>query len=1374
MGKKKEKQPEKSKADVKTSGKEAKEQKSYSFGADKSQEAGGAKDEAVKVQIDARLESAMLDLIRKEKKEFRGSASQRLTARKLTDMYQSLVEVGFKHKQIEDAMLNTVPYGQDLMDCLDWLCLNTNNDDLPEGFSQALHNEELKLRPKQRLSSTSDSKTNSINSISSQDLSKPAPETSKQNLQATSMKDWILSRYAEETSSDDEEEEATEAVEDEKKFDPNERYLELTAKMLDLKVGAKEAKEANDISATKDFSKQIRKIVSEIEEVKKLPGFNPAVIIPDSDDESLVERRAGAMAAARDKRKKQKEENDVETLCSSLEVFEENALKPPTAVTTTNKKEVIRRSFAYTRQQWTGKSPKQFLNDWVRKHLPQSSTLTFEKVDIGGGLWKSRCKLTRKSKEGDLIVCPEVACEKLQEAEHLASTLALYNLCRGQDLHLLLPPPYRDIWLEWRRAEEQTKKEAVQEDNRPREEFVGRLMKMLKTGDNMTTVGTVKQRNEVKESWEELSSGDEEEEDYAADHSAADQRTTRSPDRVFDIRPIFDQNKRTSQYKSLLRERHQLPAFREKERIMEMIHRHGVFIVAGETGCGKSTQVPQFLLEALVLSSGKATNQLIVCTQPRRISAISLANRVSAELGENGPGKRNSICGYQIRFEKKRCRSTRLLYCTTGIILRLLQDDSYLSGISCVIVDEVHERSMESDFLLINLRHLALVRPELKVVLMSATMDSDKFSAYFDHCPVIEIEGRSFPVTVYHLEDVIERTGYQVDEDSPYALRYDEVVTEDISQIEVTGRKGDVKVVNANWTKDDISKVDRSGLDPDKYSLRTRNAITRLHVDRINLDLIVDLLTYIDNGPEFSGIDGAVLIFLPGLSHIQELNDMLLADPNFGNTNCYQVLALHSVLSSQNQSVAFSIPPKGIRKIVMATNIAETGITIPDVVFVIDSGKEKENRYLETARMSQLQEVFVSKASAQQRCGRAGRVREGICFRLYTQQHFSEFHQYSIPEILRVPLEQLCLQIMKCQLGQPEEFLSKAISAPNVQAVAQAMSILREVGACNNNEATLTALGHFLALLPIDVHLGKMLVYGALLGCLEPAAVIAASMTDKSPFVAPIEKRDMADATRARFALDNSDHLTLYNAFLSWKAAKKRGFAADRKFCDQNFMRRTSLIDIENISQDLIKMVRSSGLDCDILKLLESKKSSVLFSAFQNQSNSATANPLSRGTLATLRAVIAAGLYPNVAKLSYVQPVDHAARPTKTICTGKTAQGPFPVHPRSINRFLATNGWLVFQEKVKYSQAFLRDSTLVGNYPILLFGGDVDVQHKQQLVIVDDWIKFKAPAKTGVLFKEMRLLINQFLQKKLNDPQLDVSGLPLIPLLLELLVSETG
>jgi len=368
---------------------------------------------------------------------------------------------------------------------------------------------------------------------------------------------------------------------------------------------------------------------------------------------------------------------------------------------------------------------------------------------------------------------------------------------------------------------------------------------------------------------------------------------------------------------------------------------------------------------------------------------------------------------------------------------------------------------------------------------MSATADSSKFSSYFKHCPVVNIPGRVFPVKVYNIEDIVEATGYTIEEDSPYALRYDQVVQEESTQVEITHKGGEGHKMDLYWTKQDASTVDRSGLDADKYKLKTRSTVTRMYPDRVNMEIIVELLKFLDSDPEMSRVEGAVLIFLPGLAHIQELYELLTSDRQFADANVYQIVALHSVLSSQDQGRAFNIPPRGVRKIVIATNIAETGITIPDVVFVIDSGKEKENRYMETSQMSALQEVFISKASAKQRQGRAGRVREGYCFRLYTKAKYDSLKAYSLPEILRVPLEELCLHILKCELGNPAEFLSQAIDPPNQQSVSRALNILREVGACDLVNMILTPLGHHLAALPVNVRIGKMLVYGAILGCLD-------------------------------------------------------------------------------------------------------------------------------------------------------------------------------------------------------------------------------------------------------------------------------------------------
>lgn len=421
------------------------------------------------------------------------------------------------------------------------------------------------------------------------------------------------------------------------------------------------------------------------------------------------------------------------------------------------------------------------------------------------------------------------------------------------------------------------------------------------------------------------------------------------------------------------------------------------------------------------------------------------------------------------------------------------------------------------------------------------------------------------------------------------------------------------------------------------------------------------------------------------------------------------MIALHSVLSTQDQAAAFTIPPLGIRKIVLATNIAETGITIPDVVFVIDTGRTKENRYHESSQMSSLEETFVSKASALQRQGRAGRVRDGFCFRMYTRDRFESFMEYSVPEILRVPLEELCLHIMKCSLGSPEDFLSRALDPPQQQVIGNAMNLLRKIGACHLNEPKLTPLGQHLAALPVNVKIGKMLIFGAIFGCLDPVATLAAVMTEKSPFTTPIGRRDEADLAKSSLAMAVSDHITIYNAYLGWKRARQEGgYRAEMTYCRRNFLNRTSLLTLEDVKQELIRVVRAAG-----------------FTASSTQcgwDGNGAIQSLSLSEIALLKAVLTAGLYDNVGKILYTKSVDITE---KLACTVETAQGKAQVHPSSVNRDLQTYGWLLYQEKVRYAKVYLRETTLISPFPILLFGGDIEVQHRERLLTVDGWIHFQ-------------------------------------------------
>ncbi|KAK3593313.1 hypothetical protein CHS0354_031372 [Potamilus streckersoni] len=1180
------------------------------------------------------------------------------------------------------------------------------------------------------------------------------------------MKKWIL-QYAEQSDSDSAGED-----EDSDQFDPNERYIELTALILDLKQEAAETKQMGNKAKQKELSKQIREIIVEMDSLENHPDFNPSVKIKNIESEKASGDPSITAVAKEDPsvNPDSVKVDDVDDIGSGLDLIEQAAARTPLqeARQATKVKEDVRQ-FEYTRQQWTGKSPKQFLIDWCRKQKCESPK--FEKINPRGNKFKCRTTIYRK-KDGMLDVCPEILCENVRDAEHLASTLALYHLCKGQSVHQLLPPPYRAVWLEWLEKEKAAQTEEIIKENKPRDQFISKLMKKLEIDDSKEKTQEFKKAE--GESWEDLEFDEEESNDVSKKrNSDTDLIKTHCLKGMnnLGLLKFYEKHTQTAQCKKLYQSRQALPVFQNQDFIIEAIRRDNIVLIAGETGSGKSTQIPHFILQDC-LQSGEGQNCNIICTQPRRISAISLATRVSQEMGETTLGSQDSLCGYQIRLETRRGPNTKLLYCTTGVILRQLQLDPLLKDVTHILVDEVHERSVQSDFLLIVLKRLLAQRLDLRVILMSATLDAEKFSKFFNNCPIISIPGRTYPVEVFHIEDAVEMTGYVLNEDSSYALRQDQLLEEDDASLLVTEKAGEQSKLDVFWTKEDLSTIDRTSLPPDRYSLRTRNIVTRLNHKRINIDLILEILVYIQESERFSNMPGAVLVFLPGLSDIQELYEVLQSDHRFSEKNGCIILALHSVLSSADQNSAFNIPPAGIRKIVLATNIAETGITIPDVVFVIDSGKVKENRYMESSQMSALEEVFISKASAKQRQGRAGRVQNGFCFRLYTKEMYDDMRPYTIPELLRVPLEELCLTIMKCNFGKPEDFLSQALDPPQEQVVARAMTLLHEVGACRDGYS-LTALGHHLAALPVHVRIGKMLLYSAIIGCLEPVAVIAAAMTDRSPFLVPIGKQDLANTAKQSLAVAASDHLTVFKAYVGWKEAQSKGRQAEMTYCQKHFLRRNTLLEIENVKTDLIRLVISIGFQ---------EKTSSLQSAGLTDSDkgvlqiskaiSSKGSDLDIHTIAKVKAVLTAGLYPNVATVTYLAPVDAVANPEKKVCAGETPQGPAYVHPSSVNRYLQATGCLVYHEKVRSSKVYLRDCTLVGPYPILLFGGEIHVQHISQSISVDDRIQYKAYAKTGVIFTELRKLLDGLLSAKLDDPSVDISGSRLVSLIQELLVAE--
>lgn len=512
------------------------------------------------------------------------------------------------------------------------------------------------------------------------------------------------------------------------------------------------------------------------------------------------------------------------------------------------------------------------------------------------------CTADRRSVHVEMIT---EATPDATQSEAYVSTAAMFlifsSVPKEEKASLRLPPTWKDLWVELselkRTRDMAANREELKEiralvDARPKDddkalqESQGVLPK-----SSPTNVSTNPARNEsCQEPSEHLQS-------------------------------LWSSKSATPSFQNMLRQRKTLPIWGFKDTILQTVNDNQITIVCGETGCGKSTQVPSFILER-ELSLSKACK--IYCTEPRRISAISLARRVSEELGEKkgDVGTFRSVVGYAIRMENKLVRETKLVYATTGIVMRMLESSDDLQEITHLVLDEVHERSIESDFLLIVLRKLLARRPTLRVILMSATVDAAKFSSYFDNAPVMTVPGRTFPVRTRYLEDALEETKFTLHDSQqrPSKEGFDDDEDSNFEQ-SIKDRHGDLA----------------------GYSPKTRSTLTNLSEYHINYDLMVTLLEMIANKPKFVGFSKAILVFLPGLAEIRQLNGMLSGYGTFSNG--WQIHALHSSIAMDEQERAFASPPPGQRKIVLSTNIAETGVTIPDVTCVIDTGKHKEMRY---------------------------------------------------------------------------------------------------------------------------------------------------------------------------------------------------------------------------------------------------------------------------------------------------------------------------------------------------------------------------------------------------------------------------------------------
>ncbi len=530
-----------------------------------------------------------------------------------------------------------------------------------------------------------------------------------------------------------------------------------------------------------------------------------------------------------------------------------------------------------------------------------------------------------------------------------------------------------------------------------------------------------------------------------------------------------------------------LPVHAHREEIAAAIARSSVVIVSGSTGSGKSTQLPKICLEL-----GRGVAGMIGHTQPRRIAAQALAHRLGEELG-SAPG---DLVGYQVRFVDRTSPRTLVKLMTDGLLLRELEGDPRLERYDTLIIDEAHERNLNVDFLLGVCRQLVQRRPELRVVVTSATIETARFAAYFGGAPVIDVEGRSYPVEVRY------RPLHEEDAEAP---SLPEAVGAALEELEHDGR----------------------------------------------------------------GIVGDALVFLPGEKQIAECRDFLGRGP----AREWDVLPLYARLSAAEQDRIFA--PHARRRVVLATNVAETSLTIPAVRFVIDSGLARISRYSPRAKFQRLPIEPVSQASADQRKGRCGRVGEGICIRLYSAEEFEARPQYTAPEILRTNLASLILQMAALGLGAPETF--PFLDAPDTRLLNDGYRLLQELSAVDGDRR-ITRLGRRMAGLPVDPRLARILLEAGRTRCLAEALVIAAFLSIQDPRERPADQAESADEKHAQFADGRSDFVMVLNL---WRAAREQASGGNRvlrRWCRENFLSFVRLREWQDLHEQLRHVTASQDL----------------------------------------------------------------------------------------------------------------------------------------------------------------------------------------------------
>jgi len=538
----------------------------------------------------------------------------------------------------------------------------------------------------------------------------------------------------------------------------------------------------------------------------------------------------------------------------------------------------------------------------------------------------------------------------------------------------------------------------------------------------------------------------------------------------------------------------ELPVSQRKDEIAAAIRDHQVVVVAGETGSGKTTQIPKICLEL-----GRGVNGQIGHTQPRRIAARTVAERIAEELGT----ELGTAVGYKVRFTDKSSDGTQIKVMTDGILLAEMQRDRQLRRYDTLIIDEAHERSLNIDFILGYLKRLLPTRPDLKVIITSATIDPERFSKHFGDAPIVEVSGRMYPVEV----------------------RY------------------------------------RPLADPDRPSDEAKDQVQGI------CDALAELRA---EGP------GDVLVFLSGEREIRDTADALADRPDLAGLAGLEVLPLYARLSAAEQHRVFQ--PHRRPRVVLATNVAETSLTVPGIKYVIDPGTARISRYSQRTKVQRLPIEPVSRASADQRKGRCGRTSDGICIRLYSEEDFAARPEFTDPEILRTNLASVILQAAALDLGDVADF--PFLDPPESRNIADGIRLLEELGALTpgSGPTRLSPLGRKLARLPVDPRLARMILEARHHDCLREVLIITAALSIQDPRERPADTREAADAMHARFAEPGSDFLaflTLWD-YLHDKQAELSG-SAFRRLCRREYLHYLRVREWQDLYGQLRQAAREVG-----------------------------------------------------------------------------------------------------------------------------------------------------------------------------------------------------